>query len=150
MPFRPDNVILARFSGGVAPVHAQRSPGMRTATFAPWRHARHYTRLHTTEHEDEMMMACWRRVFTYCGSYVDNSTSTPYRPRETVAYIEGERYAASTVHSPARGLPTPPSVALFQSPEPSINCDLSGASARPPLCGVDAGQCAPRPQMFRS
>src|SRR5438132_1499220 len=84
------------------------------------------------------------------GSYVDNSTSTPYRPRETVAFTEGERYAASTVHSPARGLATAPSVALFQPPEPSISGDLSGASARPPLCGVDAGQCAPRPQMFRS
>ena len=29
-------------------------------------------------------------VATY-GSYVDNSTSTPYRPRETVASTEGER-----------------------------------------------------------
>ena len=59
------------------------------------------------------------------GSYVDNSTSTPYRLRETVAYTEGERYAASTAHPPARGLPTAPSVAFFQSPEPRMDRGLS-------------------------
>src|SRR4030095_7665625 len=105
--------------------------------------------METVKYSPSKITAC-AAFFTHFGSYVDNSTSTPYRPRETVAYTEGERYAASTVHSPARGLPTAPSVALFQSPEPSINCALSGASAPPPLCGVDAGQCAPRPQMFRS
>src|SRR4029434_2495691 len=129
MPFRPDNVILARFSGGVAPAHAQRSPGMRTATFAPWRHARHYTRLHTTEHEDEMMMACWRRVFTYCASYVDNWTSTPYRPRDTVASEEGERYATSTAHPSTPHLSAAPSVCVFESPEPTLDRRLSHPSA---------------------
>ena len=66
-----------------------------------------------------MLRLILENFFTHFGSYVDNSTSTPYRPRETVAYTEGERYAASTAHPPARGLPTAPSVALFQSPEPS-------------------------------
>src|SRR5215467_3211570 len=82
--------------------------------------------------------------------YVDNLPSTPYRPRETMAYTEGERYAASTAHPPARGLPTAPSGALSQSPEPSMDRVLSRASARSPLCGGDAGPCPARPQMFRS
>src|SRR5215217_7299037 len=34
------------------------------------------------------------------GSYIDNLTSTPYRPWETVAYGEGERYAVLTVPWP--------------------------------------------------
>src|SRR5262249_17746927 len=33
---------------------------------------------------------------THFASYVDNRTSTPYRPRDTVASEEGERYATST------------------------------------------------------
>src|SRR5213082_4267685 len=41
--------------------------GIRMATFPIWRDARQYTRLHTTEHEDEMMIACWRGVFTDFG-----------------------------------------------------------------------------------
>src|SRR6266481_6277586 len=57
---------------------------------------------------------------THFASYVDNLLSTPYRPRDTVAYTEGERYAESTAPPPPRGLPASPSVALFQSPEPRV------------------------------
>src|SRR4029434_5287676 len=81
--------------------------------------------------------------------YVDNLPSTPYRPRETMASTEGERYAASTAHPPTRGLPTAPSGALSQSPEPSMGRVLSRVSARSPVCGGDAGPCPPRPQRFR-
>jgi hypothetical protein len=35
--------------------------------FAPWRNARQYTRLHTTEHEDEMMIALLaQRIYPFC------------------------------------------------------------------------------------
>src|SRR5438309_1476043 len=81
-------------------------------------------------------------------SYVDNPISTPYRPRETVASGEGERFATSTVHPYVPHIPTAPSVAFFQSPQPTLDWGLSGLFALPPLCVVDTGRCAPRPQMF--
>src|SRR2546425_5701428 len=82
------------------------------------------------------------------GSYVDNLPSTPYHPQDTVASGEGERYAESTHHPRGPRLPAAPSVALFESAEPSVGHDVSGPSARPPLCVGDAGPCAPRPHMF--
>jgi hypothetical protein len=41
-------------------------------------------------------------AFTQIGSYVDNLPSTAYRPWQTVAYAEGERYATLITpgHSP--------------------------------------------------
>ena len=65
-----------------------------------------------------------------------------------MASTEGERYAASTAHPPVQALPTAPSGALSQSPEPSMGRVLSRASARSPLCGGDAGPCPPRLKCF--
>jgi len=39
-------------------------------------------------------------IFTHFGSYVDNLPSTPYHPWQTVAYAEGEKYAALTTPWP--------------------------------------------------
>jgi hypothetical protein len=87
------------------------------------------------------------RIFTHNGSYVDNRPSTPYHPQDTVASGEGERYAESTNHPSGPRLPAAPSVALFESAEPSVGRDLSGPSACPPLGVVDAGRRPPRPHM---
>src|SRR5215216_6777860 len=86
--------------------------------------------------------------FTHFASYVDNRTSTPYRPRETVASTEGERYATSTAHPYTPHLSAAPSVRVFESPEPRLDRRLSHPSAHPPLCPVNAGRRPPRPQMF--
>jgi len=50
--------------------------------------------------------------------YVDNLYSTPYPPRETVAYGEGERYGGALCHPSTPGIPAAQSVALCESAEP--------------------------------
>src|SRR5215813_5134666 len=71
--------------------------------------------------------------------YVDNPPSTPYRPQETVAHGEGERYAASTAHPSTPGVPAAPAVAFLQYRQPRLGGRLSGPPACPPLCPHDAG-----------
>jgi len=41
-------------------------------------------------------LALRHEIFTHFSSYVDNLSSTLYRPWQTVAYAEGERYAVLT------------------------------------------------------
>src|SRR5216683_1441942 len=75
-------------------IHERRSPGIRMATFPLWRDARHYTRLPTTEHEDERMIACWRGVFTDFGPYAVKNTANPKIRWMTVSQQEGRRRMA--------------------------------------------------------
>src|SRR6516165_2559860 len=57
-------------------------------------------------------------LISHNGCYVDNPCSTPYPPRETVAYGKGERYGGALYHSSTAGVPAAQSVALFESTEP--------------------------------
>src|SRR5207248_7987682 len=83
------------------------------------------------------------------GGYVDNPCSTPYPPRETVAYGKGERYGEALCHPSVPRIPTAQSVALFESPEPRRDRRLFGVSTCAPLCPRDVGRHHPRPQKLR-
>src|SRR5437588_9417361 len=43
---------------------------------------------------------------SWFGGYVDNPCSTPYPPRETVAYGKGERYGEALCHPSVPRIPT--------------------------------------------
>src|SRR6266516_1922637 len=88
-------------------------------------------------------------TISHVSGYVDNPRSTLYCPRETVAHGEGERYGGTIFHPSAPGISAAQSVALFQCPEPRRDRGLSGPSARPPLCVVDAGSHHSRSQKLR-
>jgi hypothetical protein len=45
--------------------------------------------------------------------YVDNPTSTPYRPQETFMWKEGERYGGTTAHPKTPGIPATQPLGLF-------------------------------------
>ena len=59
---------------------------------------------------------------TEFSGYVDNLYSTPYPPRETVAYGEGERYGRATSHPSAPGVPATPAAGDVQPCHARINC----------------------------
>src|SRR5712691_2054947 len=55
----------------------------------------------------------WGFSISQNGGYVDNPCSTPYPPRETVAYGKGERYGGACCHPSTPGIPAAQSIALF-------------------------------------
>src|SRR6266436_10241760 len=81
-------------------------------------------------------------------SYVDNLCSTPYPPRETVAYGEGERYGGTTGHPSAPGIPAAPAAGDVESCQSRLDCGLSRPPARAALRAVGAGRHPPRPEKF--
>ena len=64
--------------------------------FAPWHNARHYTRLHTTEHEVERMIACWLKAFT---AFAPVSVTIAYYP---LFYLDFTIFYPKLVSGPDR------------------------------------------------
>src|SRR5262249_44450045 len=85
---------------------------------------------------------------SHSGGYVDNPCSTPYPPRETVAYGKGEKYGGALCPPSTPGVPPAQAVALCESAEPPRDCRLFGLSTCASLWPRNAGRHHPCPQEF--